>query len=89
MSEIWWSYSLVERYFELFKWKFVYLAMNFECQHGSSNNHLIRSVRGPNQLKDDRWPGDVKQKALVATDDLQNSTSNTHFLTTKANSVQR
>ena len=43
-----------------------------------SNNHPIRSARGPNQFEDNRQQGDVEHKSMVAADDLQNSRSNTH-----------
>ena len=36
-------------------------------------------MRGHNQLEDNKRQGDVKQKSMAATDDLQNSRSNTHF----------
>ena len=57
----------------------VQLAMKVENQQRWSNNHPIKSARGPNQLEDNRQQGDVKQKSVAVTDDLQNSRSNTHF----------
>ena len=48
----------------------VQLVMKVESQQRWSNNHPIKSVRGPNQLEDNWWQGDVKQKSVAMTDDF-------------------
>ena len=53
--------------------------MKVEGQQRWSNNHPIKSARGPNQLEDSEQQVDVKQISVATIDDLQNSRSNTHF----------
>ena len=40
----------------------VQLSMKVENQQRWSNNHLIRSARGPNQLEDNRQEGDGRNQ---------------------------